>query len=207
MLHIISGPKPTLTILFIVVQAALDTLEAALAPFVNKTPAEIEANLDATQRARVYGALSRASAVLFSAYLKSKGTDPSQHPFRKELERLKQYNNKVRKLSAADELNKQRRGLELNVDTANRFIAAALNADLTPDQKQQLLQRNDEEGGKKKKHSGSKKRKSDQHEDPALAFLRETLHEVKQQQQHPSSGDGGGEAPLSQKKKSKKTKT
>ncbi|KAG7670490.1 hypothetical protein Ndes2437A_g05019 [Nannochloris sp. 'desiccata'] len=180
-------------------QGRLSTLETALAPFLNKTPNQLEAQLDPLQRAQMYNTLSQAAASLFKLYLKTKGVDPEDHSFMKEEGRLKQYNKKVGKLAAEVELKKSNRTLEVDVAAMSRFIAAAV-PDLSVQQKDELKKIGKEGNSKKKEQKrgqdqgaveekaaggSSKKNKKSTggssvgHKDAALKFLHDALGEVK----------------------------
>ena len=115
--------------------------------------------------------------------------DPSDHPFNKEYERLKQYNKKVRKVAAEEEIKRNRPTLEVDVAAMTRFIAAAvpdLNAEQREelkevrkkDKTQRMQEREERTAEKRRKTSGARDRKKDP-KDAALAFLHETLGEVK----------------------------
>lgn len=144
---------------------------------------------DPVQRAQVYTTLAQAAASLFSLYLKAKGVDPADHPFNKEHDRLKQYNKKVRKIAAVEELNRNRPTLEVDVAAMSRFIAAAV-PDLNAAQREELKQvgkkdkaqreqeREERAAAKRRKKSGGGGNNANS-SDAALAFLHETLGEVK----------------------------
>lgn len=174
-------------------QTSLTGVEAALGPFLSKTPAQLDSQFDATARAQIYGGLASAAHSLFSMFLAARGSDPAASEFlKKEGHRLRQYDRKIRKVAAAEELNRSGRSLEVDVAAMSRFIAAA--APLSGDQKEELRRVGAEAAEKKKKkrsaeeadggkHSG-KKRKSGKKgdasaDDAALAFLKDALGEVK----------------------------
>jgi exosome complex protein LRP1 len=148
----------------------------------------------------MYNTLSQAAALLFTLYLKTKGIDPEDHPFKKEEGRLKQYKKKVRKLAAELEINESNRTLEVDVAAMSRFIAAAV-PDFSSQQKKELKKIGEEGDSKKKdrkkRHdrgedkeakavgdSSKKVKKSTRggsvgHKDAALNFLHDALSDVK----------------------------
>ena len=130
------------------------------------------------QRAEVHQTLAQAAAALFRLYLKSRGVEPEDHVFRKESPRLKQYQRKVRKAVAEEELRESKPGLEVDVGALSRFIAAAV-PDLSAEQKRELKEvgskRNLDASADKK---GRKRRKNEKR-DVALEFLQETLGDIR----------------------------
>lgn len=125
---------------------------------------------------------------MFNLFLKARGVNPEDHAARKEEERLKQYSKKVRKALAEQELAESSRTLEVDVAALSRFISAAV-PDLAADQKKELKgvgmkgkaqrkqERADLKNGKlRKKRKGGA---DDGHKEAALAFLEETLAEVR----------------------------
>ncbi len=172
----------------------MTSLEAALSPFLSKSPAQLETQFDAAARAQVYGGLASATMSLFSMFLAARGTDPGASEFlKKEGHRFRQYDRKIRKVAAAEELERSNRPLEVDVAAMSRFIAAA--APLSGTQREELRRVGAEAAQKKEKkkrvveegeivtHDGKKrkggKKGETSAEDAAMAFLKDALGEVK----------------------------
>lgn len=136
------------------------------------------------QRAEVHQTLAQAVAALFRLYLKCQGIEPADHAFRKEGPRLKQYQRKVRKAVAEEELRESKPSLEVDVGALSRFIAAAV-PDLSAEQKRELKEvgtknRLDTSGGTADKQGRKRQRKrAGDEKDTALDFLQETLGNVR----------------------------
>jgi exosome complex protein LRP1 len=120
-------------------QRALSGLQQQLQPFLNGSLKELESQLDVFQRASLHGVLAQAAASLFQLLLRTRGQDPEEHPFAKDVETSKRFVKKARKVLAEKELSEAKRHTLVNVEAANRFITHAI-PELTKDQKQALKQ-------------------------------------------------------------------
>ncbi|KAG6874404.1 hypothetical protein C0995_015140 [Termitomyces sp. Mi166 len=101
--------------------ASFDELEVVLEPLFAQTLPETIVGLEPIQQAKLQTVLPYLVYDLVFIYLKSRGIDPKTHPVVSELERVKQYFNKI---SAAENLLQKRTGLDK--DAAQRFIKHAI---------------------------------------------------------------------------------
>ncbi|KAG6879003.1 hypothetical protein C0992_005985 [Termitomyces sp. T32_za158] len=101
--------------------ASFDELEEALEPLFAQTLSETIVGLEPIQQAKLQTVLPYLVYDLVFIYLKSKGIDPKAHAVVSELERVKQYFDKI----AAAENPPQKR-TELDKDAAQRFIKHAI---------------------------------------------------------------------------------
>mmetsp|Transcript_7668 Transcript_7668/g.11376 ORF Transcript_7668/g.11376 Transcript_7668/m.11376 type:complete len:159 (-) Transcript_7668:243-719(-) len=135
----------------------LDTVEKSLKPVVELVQDEEEMEkMPAADKARAHIALSYAANSLFYLYLKTQGMDPSQHPVREELERVKQAFIRLSKATNADAEVKAEFASKskLNMEAGARVIAANIDGD-------KGLKRSIKDAGKgNQKRKKSKKRKS-----------------------------------------------
>eukprot|EP00188_Purpureofilum_apyrenoidigerum_P002491 Plantae.Rhodophyta-Purpureofilum_apyrenoidigerum.ctg25518.p1 GENE.Plantae.Rhodophyta-Purpureofilum_apyrenoidigerum.ctg25518~~Plantae.Rhodophyta-Purpureofilum_apyrenoidigerum.ctg25518.p1 ORF type:complete len:174 (-),score=41.44 Plantae.Rhodophyta-Purpureofilum_apyrenoidigerum.ctg25518:406-900(-) len=129
----------------------LGDVDAALKPVLEvfRDKDELE-KLSAADSARAHITLAYAANSLFYMYLRTQGMDPSQHPVREELERVKAAFVKLQKAfsppgggPAPNEKSK------LNVEASARFIAASVDADK---QTRNMIRKTGSEVEKRKKH-------------------------------------------------------
>ncbi|PRP85615.1 C1D nuclear receptor corepressor [Planoprotostelium fungivorum] len=92
---------------------SIASVEQCLSTLATKTPAQIADSLEATDQAKL---LTLMAYTLHSLYF---GENPLEHPVKQELERVREYMNKIK--SATDKPS-----MKLNVAAANRFINHAL---------------------------------------------------------------------------------
>ncbi|KII93962.1 hypothetical protein PLICRDRAFT_171658 [Plicaturopsis crispa FD-325 SS-3] len=100
---------------------SLDDLETQLAPLLAQTLPETVVGLETIQQAKLQTVLPYLVYDLVFIYLKSKGIDPKTHPVYGELERVRQY---FQKIANAEDASKRR--LVTDKDAANRFIKHAI---------------------------------------------------------------------------------
>mmetsp|Transcript_2578 Transcript_2578/g.3270 ORF Transcript_2578/g.3270 Transcript_2578/m.3270 type:complete len:155 (-) Transcript_2578:1496-1960(-) len=70
---------------------ALSSIENEVAPFVSSPLGEIVPRLSSVENAKLSMAYSYSINALFYMYLKTQGVSPSDHPVKKDLERIKRY--------------------------------------------------------------------------------------------------------------------
>merc|ERR1712166_95200 len=109
--------------------ACLTDVEAQLRPLFSKPLKELAAGLPPLEAAKLNVVGAFAINTLFYIFLKTQGVDPTQHPVKQELERVKSYFRKIRETSSTATPTQN---AQLNVGAANRFIAAALGPDGGP---------------------------------------------------------------------------
>ncbi|KAI0784908.1 hypothetical protein C8Q75DRAFT_829292 [Abortiporus biennis] len=100
---------------------SLDELEAQLEPLLAQSLPESLLNLETMQKAKLQVAIPYIVYDLVFIYLKTRGIDPKTHPVILELDRIRQYFDKIKN---AEDPEKRR----MNVDkaAANRFIKHAI---------------------------------------------------------------------------------
>ncbi|KAG6851380.1 hypothetical protein H0H93_005778 [Arthromyces matolae] len=101
--------------------ASFDDLEDILEPLFAQTLPETILGLEPIQQAKLQTVIPYLVYDLVFIYLKTKGIDPKTHPVVSELERVKQYFNKI---SAAE--NPPQKRTEIDKDAAQRFIKHAI---------------------------------------------------------------------------------
>ncbi|KAH9949385.1 hypothetical protein B0H21DRAFT_728722 [Amylocystis lapponica] len=100
---------------------SLDDLESKLDPLLAQTLPESVVGLEAVQQAKLQVALPYVVYDLVFIYLKTKGIDPKTHPVIQELDRIRQYFDKIK--NAEDPA---KRALPIDKAAANRFIRHAI---------------------------------------------------------------------------------
>ncbi|KAF9469740.1 hypothetical protein BDZ94DRAFT_1206523 [Collybia nuda] len=103
--------------------ASLDDLEAQLAPLFSQTLPEVIVGLEPIQQAKLQTVIPYLVYDLVFIYLKSRGIDPKTHPVVPELDRVRQY---FEKISIAEKGPTTKRA-EIDKAAAGRFIKHAIN--------------------------------------------------------------------------------
>lgn len=101
--------------------ASFDDLEAELEPLFSQTLPETIIGLESIQKAKLQTVLPYLVYDLIFIYLKSKGIDPKTHPVVPELDRIRQY---FEKISNAE--NPPSKRIEIDKAAAGRFIKHAI---------------------------------------------------------------------------------
>lgn len=102
--------------------ASLDELETQLDPLFTKSLPETLVALETIQQAKLQVVLPYVLYDLVFVYLKTRGIDPRTHPVIGELDRVRQYFDKIK--SAEDSEEKKRLGIDKAA--AGRFIKHAI---------------------------------------------------------------------------------
>lgn len=102
--------------------ASLDELETQLEPLFTKSLPETLVALETIQQAKLQVILPYVIYDLVFVYLKTRGIDPRTHPVIGELDRVRQYFDKIK--SAEDSEEKKRLGIDKAA--AGRFIKHAI---------------------------------------------------------------------------------
>lgn len=102
--------------------ASLDELETQLEPLFTKSLPETLVALETIQQAKLQVILPYVLYDLVFVYLKTRGIDPRTHPVIGELDRVRQYFDKIK--SAEDSEEKKRLGIDKAA--AGRFIKHAI---------------------------------------------------------------------------------
>lgn len=102
--------------------ASLDELETQLDPLFTKSLPETLVALETIQQAKLQVVLPYVLYDLVFVYLKTRGIDPKTHPVIGELDRVRQYFDKIK--SAEDSEEKKRLGIDKAA--ASRFIKHAI---------------------------------------------------------------------------------
>jgi len=100
---------------------SLDDLEAKLAPLLSQPLSETLVGLEPIQQAKLQVAIPYVVYDLIFIYLKTRGIDPKTHPVIAELDRVRQYFDKIK--NAEDP---EKRQFTVDKSAANRFIKNAI---------------------------------------------------------------------------------
>ncbi|KAG6331964.1 hypothetical protein ID866_7127 [Astraeus odoratus] len=101
---------------------SLDELESQLEPLFLQPLAETLLGLDTIQQAKMQVVIPYVVYDLVFVYLKARGIDPMTHPVVKELDRVRQYFEKIKNAEESD----QKRRLGIDKEAAGRFIKHAI---------------------------------------------------------------------------------
>ena len=82
------------------ISTQLDGVRAHIAPLLKLPIQSTMTSLDPMERARLQVALGFAVNALFFIWLKSRGENPSEHPVKKELDRIRTYLKKIKSAEA-----------------------------------------------------------------------------------------------------------
>ncbi|KAG1754756.1 Sas10/Utp3/C1D family-domain-containing protein [Suillus paluster] len=102
--------------------ASLDELEMQLEPLFTKSLAETLVALETIQQAKLQVVLPYVLYDLVFVYLKTRGIDPRTHPVIAELDRVRQYFDKIKHAEESEEKSK----LGIDKAAAGRFIKHAI---------------------------------------------------------------------------------
>ncbi|KAJ3750903.1 Sas10/Utp3/C1D family-domain-containing protein [Lentinula detonsa] len=107
-----------------VLSSSLDEVEAAIAPLLSgeQTLPEILLTFDSLEQAKLQTVLPYLVYDLIFIYLRTRGIDPKSHPVVTELERVRQYFEKIKNAE-----NPAVRGTQVDKAAANRFIKHAIS--------------------------------------------------------------------------------
>ncbi|KAJ8702048.1 hypothetical protein PTI98_000796 [Pleurotus ostreatus] len=114
--------KPTVRRKVAAVDASLDELERELQPLLSQSLPETLLGLETIQQAKLQTLIPYLLYDLVFIYLKTKGIDPRTHPVVSELERVKQYFDKIGKAEKQPEARAQ----AIDKAAAGRFIKHAI---------------------------------------------------------------------------------
>ncbi|KIM70071.1 hypothetical protein SCLCIDRAFT_503486 [Scleroderma citrinum Foug A] len=101
---------------------SLDELESQLEPLFAQSLDETLLGLDTIQQAKMQVIIPYVVYDLVFVYLKTRGVDPMTHPVIAELDRVRQYFDKIQKAEESD----QKRKLGIDKQAAGRFIKHAI---------------------------------------------------------------------------------
>jgi len=116
---------------------AVTEIEQHLQPLLKSTLSEVCEQLSNVENAKLYSGIAYTLNTLFFMYLRSVGTSPTNHPVRKELDRVKQSIQKITEASKKPEINP----MKVDKAAASRFILHKLSCQLDNEQKHQLHQK------------------------------------------------------------------
>ncbi|KAG1757046.1 Sas10/Utp3/C1D family-domain-containing protein, partial [Suillus lakei] len=102
--------------------ASLDELETQLEPLFTKSLPETLVALETIQQAKLQVVLPYVLYDLVFVYLKTRGIDPMTHPVIGELDRVRQYFDKIKSAEDSEEKSK----LGIDKAAASRFIKHAI---------------------------------------------------------------------------------
>lgn len=101
--------------------SSLDELETGLAALLSQSLPELVLGLDTIQQAKLQVVVPYLVYDLVFVYLKTKGLDPKTHPVITELDRVRQYFDKIK-----DSEDPAKRQFAIDRAAANRFIKHAI---------------------------------------------------------------------------------
>ncbi|KIJ22175.1 hypothetical protein PAXINDRAFT_152396 [Paxillus involutus ATCC 200175] len=101
---------------------SLDELESQLEPLFSQSLPETLLGLETIQQAKLQVIIPYVVYDLVFVYLKSRGIDPKTHPVINELERIRQYFDKIKDAEESD----QKRKFGIDKAAAGRFIKHAI---------------------------------------------------------------------------------
>jgi exosome complex protein LRP1 len=140
-------------------ESNIDDLEAALKPLLDAPLSTTTATLPVLDRAKLFVLITYAIESLIFSHVRLTGADGKAHPVFTELQRVKQYFEKIEK--AENPIGK-RENLSLNKPAAGRFIKAALAGNIKFDQEQEERKMREAQGAKAKLDALMKKRKAEE---------------------------------------------
>ncbi|RKP07215.1 Sas10/Utp3/C1D family-domain-containing protein [Thamnocephalis sphaerospora] len=97
--------------------STVGTIKAQLAPLLSSTYAETVSKLAPAERAKFQVLLAYSANALFWAYLKTQGVSPNEHPVKLELQRVREYINKIKETE-----NPAKPTMTVDKEAAARFI-------------------------------------------------------------------------------------
>ncbi|KAF8575720.1 C1D-domain-containing protein [Ramaria rubella] len=103
------------------IENSLDNLEEVLAPLLDKSFSQTISKLDLLQQTKLQVLLPYVVNDLVFIYLKTKGINPKTHPVVGELDRVKQYFDKIKKAE-----NPDKKRFAVDQEAATRFIKHAI---------------------------------------------------------------------------------
>jgi exosome complex protein LRP1 len=139
-------------------EANIDELEAALKPLLDSSISATAAKLPVLDRTKLFVLVTYAIESLIFSHVRLTGADGKTHPVFRELQRVKQYFEKIEK---AENPVGKRENLSLNKPAAARFIKAALAGNVKFDQEVEDRKMRDAQAAKSKLEALNKKRKVD----------------------------------------------
>merc|ERR1712195_126857 len=195
--------------------ACLSDVESQLRPLFSKPLKELQAGLPPLEAAKLNVVGAYAINTLFYIFLKTQGVDPTKHPVKAELERVKTYFKKIRE-TAQGATTTDASNVQLNVGAANRFIAAALGPEGS-ELRKQAEGAPAEAAPAKAEKSSKKKRKADAEveapaEEPEVEKKKkkksssETPNKQKKEETETTEIASGSKTGSEKKKKKKKAK-
>eukprot|EP00047_Mylnosiga_fluctuans_P004040 m.232398 g.232398 ORF g.232398 m.232398 type:complete len:147 (+) comp12350_c0_seq1:218-658(+) len=104
-------------------EAALNEVERHLQPLLEKSPSEVNAQLDSFERSKLELTMAYTINSLFWMYLTTQGLSAKDYAVKDELERIRTY---MKKIKDAEE-NQSDPNPRLNKEAAARFLKNALN--------------------------------------------------------------------------------
>jgi len=100
---------------------AITNIEKVLNPFFAKDFKQLESQLAPSDGAKLNIAMAYAAYTLFYMFLRTQGISPTDHPVTLELDRVKQYLQKIRNIT-----EKQAPKIRVNVEASRRVISAGV---------------------------------------------------------------------------------
>ncbi|KAL6044299.1 DNA-binding protein c1d [Balamuthia mandrillaris] len=114
-------------------EQTVQTLQELVGSFLRATQEDVHAGLSEVERAKLHVMLSYTLNSLYYVYLKTQGVSPQGHPVKAELDRVKSYIQKVKRLASGLTVDQStneedKPNLRLNQEAAERFIRHSLRA-------------------------------------------------------------------------------
>ncbi|KAL6070427.1 DNA-binding protein c1d [Balamuthia mandrillaris] len=143
-------------------EQTVQTLQELVGSFLRATQEDVHAGLSEVERAKLHVMLSYTLNSLYYVYLKTQGVSPQGHPVKAELDRVKSYIQKVKRLASGLTVDQStnedyKPNLRLNQEAAERFIRHSLRA---PSSTEKTRPSDQNEQGDQPQSGASTKRKA-----------------------------------------------
>jgi exosome complex protein LRP1 len=139
----------------------IDDLEEVLKPLLDSPISATAARLSALDRAKLFVLVTYAIESLLFSHVRLTGADGKAHPVFTELQRVKQYFEKIEK---AENPVGKRENLSLNKPAAGRFIKAALAGNIKFDEEREKVKMREAQAAKKKLEELNGRKKAEEKE-------------------------------------------
>ncbi|XP_070571374.1 nuclear nucleic acid-binding protein C1D-like [Ptychodera flava] len=131
-------------------ESSLQDIDGILKPLLETPLSDIEEKVtDPLERAKLDLVSAYSMNAMFWIYLTTQGINPKEHPIKQELDRIRNYMNKVK------EITDKKKAPKLDKKAAARFIKSSLSVD-------KLEEKESSSGNpdsSKRKHNGDSKKK------------------------------------------------
>lgn len=130
--------------------STIDDLESALQPIISSALSASTSKLPLLDKAKLYVLATYAIESILFSYLRLNGTDAKAHPVFQELNRVREYFNKIKAAEDVGVDGRSKSAPRLDRPAVNRFIRAGLTGNDRYD-KERAAKRESEKAGAKRK--------------------------------------------------------